>query len=281
MKHFYIIANVDKDPKYTLAGAICDYLKERGCVASLQEHIEGKTYNDADPKRIPDGTECVIVLGGDGTLIQAARDLSCLHIPVFGVNIGTIGYLTEIDREQLFPALDHLLEGNLELDERMMLRGDVIRDGKVIYSNIALNDIVLNRVGPLRVIHFDIKVNGEYLISYPADGLIVATPTGSTAYNLSAGGPIVQPRSNMIIVTPICAHVLNKSSVVFDGNDELEIIMKESRYGEEERAVTFDGASYFTLQSNDRIVIRKAEETAMFLHTMKHNFLQILRNKLS
>ena len=286
MKKFYVISNISKDPDLALAQSVCNYLMQRDCEASYQEfdgskENESESYNYADPGRVPEGTECVIVLGGDGTLIQAARDLSPLNIPAFGVNIGTIGYLTEVDMTQLYPALDIILSGTYEIDERMMLQGSVIREGREVYSGIALNDIVLNRVGQLRVIHFDIHVNGEFLITYPADGLIVSTPTGSTAYNLSAGGPIVQPRSNMILTTPICAHVLNKSSVIFEGSDVLEIVMNSSPSHVEERAVTFDGADSFMLQAEDRVVIRKSSQTAKFLHTKKHNFLQILRNKLS
>lgn len=281
MKSFFIIANNAKDSGFEFTKMICQYLEDRDCICTYQEKNENAKYNYASSELVPDNTECVIVLGGDGTLIQAARDLSELNIPILGVNIGNLGYLTEIDKEQIFPALDMLIKDEFYFDERMLIEAKVMRDDEVIYSDIALNDIVLNRVGPLQVITFDIKVNGEFLISYLADGLIVATPTGSTAYNLSAGGPIVKPEKDIVVVTPVCPHTLNKSSLIFDGNDVLEIVMSPSRNGREERAVSFDGGKYFNLISGDRIIIQKSKRIAKLIHTKKHNFLQILRNKMS
>lgn len=281
MKNFYVVANNTKDAGYELTNSICDYLNKKDCICKYQKNKDNEKFNYASVELVPDDTECVIVLGGDGTVIQAARDLSELDIPILGINIGNLGYLTEIDKEQIFPALDMLVEDKTYLDERMIIEAKVIRDDKIIYTDIALNDIVLNRVGPLQVIDFDINVNGEFLISYPADGLIVATPTGSTAYNLSAGGPIVKPEKDIIVVTPVCPHTLSKSSIIFDGNDELEIIMSPSRNGREERAVSFDGGKYFNVISGDRIIITKSQKIAKLIHTKKHNFLQILRNKMS
>lgn len=274
MNRFYVITNHDKDAELELTHLICNYLKGKNCICTYME-------NYAVKEAVPEGTECVIVLGGDGTLIQAARTFSSLNIPVLGVNAGTLGYLTEIDREQVIPALDMLIEDRFFTDKRMMLHGEVIREGKTIYSGTAVNDIVVNRMGPLQVIDFDIYVNGEFLIAYHADGLIAATPTGSTAYNLSAGGPIVKPGTDIIAVTPVCPHMLNKSSIIFGGEDLIEIKMGKSRNQNEERAVTFDGADYFNLLSGDIIAIRKSEYSVKLIHTGKQNFLQILRNKMS
>lgn len=281
MKNFYVIANNTKDNGFELTVSICDYLKSKGCVCEYQDKNDEYGLNYASACLVPENTECVIVLGGDGTVIQAARALSEINIPILGVNIGNLGYLAEIDKEQIFPALDLLIDDKIYEDERMLIEAKVIRNNEVIYTDIALNDIVLNRVGPLQVINFDINVNGEFLISYPADGLIVATPTGSTAYNLSAGGPIVKPEKDIIVVTPVCPHTLNKSSIIFDGSDELEIVISPSRNGREERAVSFDGGKYFNVISGDRIIITKSKRIAKLIHTQKHNFLQILRNKMS
>lgn len=284
MNRFYIIANSDKDKEFRLAKELCDYIKKKGgeCVyQQFDPQKDGGIYNLADTNKIPVETQCVIVLGGDGTLIQAARDLSSIEAPVFGINIGTLGYLTEIDREQAFPSIDLLLSDQYVIDERMILRGEVYRGNERIYSDIALNDIVLNRIGPLRMIHFDVYVNNEFLITYPADGLVVSTPTGSTAYNLSAGGPIVRPETKAIVMTPVCPHILNKSSVIFGSDDILEIHMCKSGNGTEERVVTFDGDHYVPLVSGDKIIISKSEHKARLVRTKKHNFLQILRNKLS
>ncbi|MCM1307822.1 MAG: NAD(+)/NADH kinase [Butyrivibrio sp.] len=282
MESFYIIANSEKDRDFKLTDEICAYIESRGakCVCQKLADMGGKN-NNADSAMIPEGTDCVIVLGGDGTLIQAARELSAINMPVLGINIGTLGYLTEIDREQAFPAIDCLMDGRYYVDRRMVLRGTVYRGDEEIYSDYALNDIVVNRVGSLRIISFDIYVNGEFLITYPADGLIVSTPTGSTAYNLSAGGPIVRPQTECIVMTPVCPHILNKSSVIFGGGDELCVVMSASRSGVEERVATFDGTDYVELLTGDKIVIRKSDMYADFIRIKNHNFLQILRNKLS
>ena len=284
MNKFYVIANSQKDMDFAMADKISEYIIEKGgtCVCQKRDiGKEGIKYNSADASLIPEGTECVIVLGGDGTLIQAARDLSSINVPVFGINIGTLGYLTEIDMEQAFPAIDRIMADEYNIDTRMILRGRVYRGDDKLYSDIALNDIVINRMGSLIIINFDIFVNGEYLITYPADGLIVSTPTGSTAYNLSAGGPIVRPQTDCIVMTPVCPHVLNKSSVIFGGEDVLEVRMTQSRSGVEERVVTFDGTDYINLVSGDRIVISRSDTRASLIRIGKHNFLQILRNKLS
>lgn len=284
MNKFYVIANSQKDMDFAMADKISEYIIAKGgtCVCQKRDiGKEGIKYNSADASLIPEGTECVIVLGGDGTLIQAARDLSSINVPVFGINIGTLGYLTEIDMEQAFPAIDRIMADEYNIDTRMILRGIVYRGDDKLYSDIALNDIVINRMGSLKIINFDIFVNGEYLITYPADGLIVSTPTGSTAYNLSAGGPIVRPQTDCIVMTPVCPHVLNKSSVIFGGEDVLEVRMTQSRSGVEERVVTFDGTDYINLVSGDRIVISRSDTRASLIRIGKHNFLQILRNKLS
>ena len=284
MNKFYVIANSQKDMDFAMADKISEYIIAKGgtCVCQKRDiGKEGIKYNSADASLIPEGTECVIVLGGDGTLIQAVRDLSSIIVPVFGINIGTLGYLTEIDMEQAFPAIDRIMADEYNIDTRMILRGRVYRGDDKLYSDIALNDIVINRMGSLKIINFDIFVNGEYLITYPADGLIVSTPTGSTTYNLSAGGPIVRPQTDCIVMTPVCPHVLNKSSVIFGGEDVLEVRMTQSRSGVEERVVTFDGTDYINLISGDRIVISRSDTRASLIRIGKHNFLQILRNKLS
>lgn len=284
MKKFYIVANVDKDEDFIHTKKICDYINMKGGICDYQKFDFNKcncAYNSADINKIPDGTECVLVLGGDGTLIQAARELAKLDIPVFGINIGTLGFLTEIDMSQAFPEIEHLLSDEYYLDSRMILNGTVVRNGETVFNSDALNDIVLNRVGPLRVLHFDVYVNGEFLISYRADGMVIATPTGSTAYNLSAGGPIIRPGTESIVATPICPHMLNKSSVVFGNDDVLEIRLNQKNYCNEKRVVTFDGDDYFELMEGDKIIINKSDKKATFIRTEKYNFLQILRNKLS
>ena len=187
MKTFYIIANSDKEESLRLAEQAKRYLTERGqvCVVRGQEQEHGNAHCE-----LPSGNvDGILVLGGDGTLLRAARELAGRKIPFLGINLGHLGYLAEIEEQNLMPALDRLIEGSYTVEDRMMLRGSVCVDGQQIASDIALNDIVLNRSGNLRVVDYKVYVNGEYLNSFTADGMIVSTPTGSTGYSLSAGGP--------------------------------------------------------------------------------------------
>ena len=236
-------------------------------------------YTNAD--LIPQDVECVIVLGGDGTLIQAARDLHLRDIPLLGVNIGTLGFLTDIEKEDLYTALGAIIRGEYEFDTRMMLKGNVYRNGELIYENTALNDITINRNGILRVIDFDVFVNDEYLNSYSADGVIVSTATGSTAYSLSAGGPIVQPNAEIIMITPICPHTLNKRSIVLGADNSIVIEMSDNKGLEEERVASFDGELFCKMITGDKLVITKLENKVRLIKTTKQSFLQIVRRKMN
>ena len=202
MDRFYIIPNSAKDPELTFSNMIIDYLEEHGArchVQKITEKMEGP-YHYTDPDGIPEDTQCIIVLGGDGTLLQAARDVVHLDIPLLGINLGTLGFLAEVDKNSVYPALDRLLTDDYELEERMMLEGKIYRGEELIGKDIALNDIVIGREGHLRVIRFKNYVNDSYMNSYNADGIIISTPTGSTGYSLSAGGPVVSPSASMMIM---------------------------------------------------------------------------------
>ena len=195
MDRFYIIPNSAKDPELTFSNRIIAYLEKHGArchVQKITEKMEGP-YHYTDPDGIPQDTQCIIVLGGDGTLLQAARDVVHLDIPLLGINLGNLGFLAEVNQTSLYSALDQLMADDYEVEERMMLEGRVYRGRKLIGQDIALNDIVIGRDGHLRVVRFKNYVNDVYLNSYNADGIIISTPTGSTGYSLSAGGPIVSP----------------------------------------------------------------------------------------
>lgn len=180
------------------------------------------------------------------------------RIPLLGINLGTLGFLAEVDRQSVYQALDKLMRGDYEVEERMMLSGTVYRGNQVIGSDLALNDIVIGREGPLRVVRFKNFVNNEYLNSYNADGIILSTPTGSTGYSLSVGGPIVSPSGTMIIMTPIAPHTLNSRSIVFPAEDVITVEVGKGRHEDQEKAVAaFDGDAVIHLVTGDRIVIRK------------------------
>ena len=284
MDKFFIITNKAKDANNEFTNSIIEYLESKGKTCYVQPadvDVTCTAYNYTNADLIPADTDCIIVLGGDGTLIQAARDLSKLELPLLGINIGTLGFLVDIDRDQALAAIDCVLNGEYEIDERMMLEGRAFRGEEEIYSNVALNDIVINRSGALRVIDFDIYVNDEYLTSYTADGLIISSPTGSTAYNLSAGGPIAQPNANLIILTPVCPHKINKRSIILDPTDKICVKMSPSRSNQEERVASFDGELHVNLVSGDYINIQRSGYKAKLIKTSKLSFFQVLSKKMS
>lgn len=279
MKHFYIIMNEDKEDARDMHHAIGTYLKEHGCFykTSGGEFHKGRRFTSVSD--VPEGTDCVITLGGDGTLIQAARDLAGSGIPIIGINLGNLGYLTQMGRDgDINELLDLLLTDRYQIQERMMLRGCAYHDGKLTAENIALNDIVLTREGDLRVLRFKIYVDGQFLYEYSADGMIVATPTGSTAYNLSAGGPIAQPDGQLLILTPICPHTLTSRTIVLgpDSRVRIEISMKNQG----SQMVSFDGDTKIPLEPGDYIEIERAKMVTRVVKLDHRSFLDILKYKM-
>lgn len=285
MRQFYLIMNPDKEHVEEVAGSISRYLESNGCVCSCAiqgESLENgpKSYKYTDASQIPPETECVITLGGDGTLIQAARDLAGRQIPIIGVNLGTLGYLTQISRkEDINQMLHDLIHDQYCVERRMMLKGSVYRDGKKLYEDRALNEIVLNRRNMFCALKFKIYVNGDCLNNYTADGMIVATPTGSTAYNLSAGGPIVEPAARMTILTPICPHALNIRSIVFPAEALIEIEMSGS--DDSGQVVVYDGDAVWDVKPGDRIQIEEAKTGTLLIKLKNVSFLDNLREKMT
>lgn len=275
MEKFYIITNYTKDEDYVITTRIKECIESYGKTCVLCEKDD---YENLKEETIPGDIDCALVIGGDGTFIQASRKLFGLDVPMLGINMGTLGYLTEVEVQNVEAAIRQLMEGDYTIENRMMLYGSVA------YKNIrdvALNDIVVTRSGHMKIIHFNLYVNGEFLNSYKADGLIVSTPTGSTAYNLSAGGPIVEPTATLMVVTPICSHALNSSSIVFSGQDEIVIEIGARRDNQiEEAAIIFDGSDEIPLRTGDRMRIKKAWETAKIIKLSKISFLETLREKM-
>lgn len=267
MKKFYIITNFLKDETLKTTHRIQKYIEDHGreCVLATPERM------------LPEGTDCILVLGGDGTLIRAARDMHAYDVPLLGINMGTLGYLTEVELQNVEEALDQLFEGDTQVEKRMMLVG-TINDER---EELAFNDVVITRLGVLRVIHFKLYVNGELLNTYHADGMIVSTPTGSTAYNLSAGGPIVEPTASIIVVTPICSHALNTSSIVLSADDEIMIEIMSDREGHEQIVgLSFDGEHNLELKTGDRVVIQKSKSETELLKLSEISFLERMRWKM-
>lgn len=284
MKKFYIIANSDKDKDLVVTHELEEYLKSKEVayhihVITPKEDAGNARFTNED--EIDDDTDCIIVTGGDGTLIQASRDIRDKNIPLIGINLGYLGYLTEIEKEDIQKDIDMLLDGNYTLESRIMLNGSVYRDGKLVFEDISLNDIVVGRAESLRIVDFKMYVDGEFLNLYSADGVIVSTPTGSTAYNLSAGGPILEPKTNIVAITPICSHTLNNRSVVISADSDVDVVICPGRHLSGNNTVAyFDGNSTFLLKENDVLKIRKSKLTTKFVRIHNKSFIEILHSKM-
>lgn len=273
MEHFYIITNEGKDENHKITEQVARFLENEG--RTWASSMPGVLGREAVPE-VPADTDCALVIGGDGTFLQAARKLFGTEIPLLGINMGTLGYLTEVEVHHVEEGLNQLLSGNYTIESRMMLYGSIHEK----HRDVAFNDIVVTRNGPLRVLQFNLYVNGAFLNSYQADGILVSTPNGSTAYNLSAGGPIVEPTASLLVVTPICPHALNSSSIILSDEDEIVIEIGSRRNQDTEAAVTFDGEDVTVLHTGDRVHIRKAWQTTRIVKLNKISFLETLREKL-
>ncbi len=284
MDSFYIITNKDKDPGFQTTRFVKEYLEKRGKKCTIRENMveSGGNYKYTDAAGIPDDVDCVLVLGGDGTLLQASRDLTERDLPLLGINMGTLGYLAEVDRKGIEPALERLLAREYQIVSRMMISGEVYHQGKKVMEDLALNDIVIGRYGRLRIIDFKIYVNGEYLNRYSADAMVISTPTGSTGYSLSAGGPIVSPEASMLLMTPVAPHTLNTRSIILPDDAEItvEMLPGHSRSGDDAE-VTFDGDTSVRLTCTDKVVIRKAVKKTRLIKINQISFLEVLRTKMN
>ena len=278
MKNFLIMTNEEKDPGFSTSNKIREYIESKGGAAFLRKYFTEDTQSYSN---IPGEVECVIVLGGDGTMLHASRLIAPHDLPVVGVNLGTLGFLTEIEMSHLSEGIDDLLNDRFHIEERMMLEGCIFHRDISCYRLSALNDIVITRSGFSRIISFKIIVNGELLDVYAADGVIISTPTGSTGYNLSAGGPIVNPEANVILITPVCPHSLQAKSIVLGEWDTIEIHIQKVRKTQlEEALVTFDGQVAERLNPGDIIKIHKSRKVAKVVKVQENSFYHTLRVKV-
>jgi NAD+ kinase len=240
--------------------------QQTGC--SVHEVSNDKLAHDVD---------LILVLGGDGTMIAAARLMGDREVPVLGVNFGGLGYLAEFRIGELYSALESILSGNYRLDQRVMLDVELLRGDLRVTSNRVLNDVVINKSALARIIEIEAYLNHQFVNSFRADGLIVSTPTGSTAYNLSAGGPVIYPSMNVVVITPICPFTLSNRPIVVPDDAVIELCLKTQQ---EEVALTLDGQVGFPLNVEDRVVIRKSATTFNLVQPMNRNYFDVLRDKL-
>ena len=273
MKKFGIVTNEIKDPNMEVTNRICSYLKSKDASFVVLKDVRNlETEEDV---------ECMLVLGGDGTMLQAADGMAGKNIPMIGVNLGTLGFLSEVELDNLEEALEQLICDEYSFDERIMLQGHIEGRDSVKELSPALNDISITRCGSLQIISLKISVNGQFLCRWNADGIIISTPTGSTGYNMSAGGPIVEPGANLIVLTPICAHTLNARSIVLKAEDCVEIEIDSGHNGTILQVeANSDGNERISMKTGDKIIISKAKNTTKIIKLSKVSFLEILHKKM-
>jgi NAD+ kinase len=272
MKTAIIIANNQKPKSVEFADVAMSFLDKAGY--GVQMYEEGafvcKTASFA------------LVLGGDGTILRASKRLYGLDIPLFGINFGHLGYLSGISSEAPIDGLKRLVSGEYEIERRLMLNAQVIRGDKVIVDSICLNEASIHRSTLLHALSLDVMMNTKHTETIVGDGVIVATPTGSTSYNLSAGGPVLTPTSSSIVITPVCAKYFPQSSIVTDGADETEICVSYETINEQGApCLVLDGDERVTLENGDLVKIKRAEHDAKIIKITDKSFYQILKEKLS
>lgn len=281
MERFLLLTNSDKDEGLFFANHIKEFLEKRGKDVCIEQISSLDYKNDDLVFSQKKDLDCVLVLGGDGTMLGAARSFSKSEIPLLGVNLGTVGYLTSVNKDNLEASLQKLIDDEYDIEERMMIEGDFISDGEIAGHAIALNDIVVSKEKAFQSLNFDVYVNGQLLTSYVGDGIIISTPTGSTGYNLSAGGPIVEPPAELMVMTPISPHTLNSRSIVLSSKDEVTIKINEGKDGTIQTAVAMaDCVDRFDMRSLDCFSLRKSRKCARFIKLNSESFLKVLHDKL-
>lgn len=278
MKKIGIICKAGRPEPLEILKDIIPQIKKKGAevfvdVESAQSiGIEGHPRSD-----IPQLVEAVLVLGGDGTMLSVARLVCEQGIPIVGVNIGGLGFITEFQRNEIYEAIDRLFSEDCTFEDRLMLTAGVFRHGEKIAEYTALNDVVINKGALARIVELETLINGDYVTTFKSDGLIVSTPTGSTAYCLSAGGPILYPTLESIALTPICPHTLTNRPIVLPDNVLIEIFLKSVS---EDVFLTMDGQVGYSLRQNDKVAVQKSPFKARILMPCQRDFFQVLRTKL-
>ncbi len=280
IKRVGIISKPKKAEVREIVPALLEWLRER----SIEAFIDKETGAIMETKErcltrneMPSHADLLIVLGGDGTLLATARVLNRKPVPILAVNLGGLGFLTEITREELIPTLETVVAGTHQTDHRVQIEGELIRADEILTPFLALNDVVLNKGAIARILDFEVRVNGEKVSTYKSDGLIVSTPTGSTAYSLAAGGPIVTPSVEAFLITPICAHTLTHRPLVLPNTVRIEVTVKSLR---EAAYLTVDGQVGIAAHSEDVVRIRKSDSYVELVRPPSTPYFQILQKKL-
>jgi NAD+ kinase len=278
MRHIAVIYKHSRPEAAGLAEELMVWLKSRQVRVTVQENIDTSDLRCSYHRIIiPETVDAVVVLGGDGTFLSVARSLEDLSIPVVGVNLGGLGFLTEISTASCFDEIKKILDGDFEIEERMRLQVLIQRQGEKIFLQSVLNDIVISKGALARILDLKTTIDGRHLTHYRADGLIVSTPTGSTAYNLSAGGPIVYPTTNAIILTPICPFALTNRPIILPPQVAIQVEMSEPA---KHVTLTCDGQVGCELDASDQLLISVAPNPLRLIRTPSIEYFRILRTKL-
>ncbi|TXI17556.1 MAG: NAD kinase [Nitrosomonas sp.] len=259
---------------------LAEYLSEKNYRVLLDHltasHIGNDKYAVLTLEEIGEKADLAVVMGGDGTMLNIARMLVSYDVPLIGINQGRLGFLTDLSADTMFETLDEMLAGQYTTERRMLLYAEVIRNGNSVFGSLAFNDVVLYRGMSSGMIEFEVKVDNEYVNTLRSDGLIVATPTGSTAYALSSGGPILHPSLDLIALVPVCPHTLSNRPIVIGPDASVQIQLQSST----NVRINCDSHSCFDLEQTDSIVVRRFPKTVRLLHSINHSYYRTLREKL-
>lgn len=279
IKHVGVVVKPHHAEAWQTAGELAAWLKTRDIklIGKPRTETPDCSIEEVGDEEFQEKADLIVVLGGDGTMISTARLLGEREIPVLGINYGSLGYLTDFRIEEMFPALENILAGHYAIDRRVMLDIEHRRGAQTLETGRVLNDVVINKSVLARIIEIEVKLNEQYVNSFRADGLIVATPTGSTAYSLSAGGPIVYPTMNAVVLTPICPFTLTNRPIVVPDTAEISLRLMNENEGV---VLTLDGQVGYRMETGDCAVIRKSAASFNLVQPPNRNYFDVLRNKL-
>ncbi len=272
MEQVAIFTKQHKAAAWEAGLALRGWLADHGIKAEVAENEPGPPI-----KPLPPDTDLLVVMGGDGTLLSVARHYGHLGIPILGVNVGGLGFLTEVALDELYPAMEQVLAGKFEVEERLMLQATLLREGRPCFQEVVVNDAVVNKGALARIVELTTWIDGEYLTNYRADGLIVSTPTGSTAYTLSAGGPIVYPTLREILLLPICPFTLSNRPIILPETVTVAVTLGDKV---RDTYLTIDGQVGETLEPHDRVEIKAAPYNLRLVKSPRRSYFEILRTKL-
>ncbi|MBF0446612.1 MAG: NAD(+)/NADH kinase [Magnetococcales bacterium] len=284
MRDIGIITKLSDPQALQATAKLAHWLCQHDCTVTISEEvaqdidISDLMVSVVPQNRLAEGRDLIVAVGGDGTFIAAFRANGTATTPLLGINMGRLGFLTEVPQEDMLKTMAEVLAGQFHLEERMLLSVRVQRSGEEVLKHLVLNDAVIHKGALARMLEFQVFIDKRFVFSSRADGLILATPTGSTAYSLSAGGPIIHPTLNTILIVPICPHTLANRPIAVPGSGEITVILAKDT-GDDQR-LTLDGQTGFPLYNGDKIIIRQSKHTLRVLHAPNRNYYSVLRQKL-